>query len=381
MSSSPGSRDAGAAGLPIIDSHVHLYPKTHANTLSWSENFHSDHSLNGQNSVDEYRAATASSSGTLAGFIFIEADRKSSVEEEHWHHVLDEVSFLGRIVKGTPGAGEGHGPSDSELVLGIVPWAPIPAGPAVLEPYLLEIQRRCSHVGIDGNIVKGFRYLLQSKPAGTALEIPFIQALHWLGGKGYTFDLGVDSRSGGEHELHEACQMMERVYGGESHEVGSTSASKLKIIINHVCKPNLRLSADEATAGHPALVEWSHYIEKMASYPRTYMKLSGLFSELPPQEADAPAAIDELLTRVKSWVDVVFRAFGPSRIMFGSDWPVCNAGGPGPQKSWSHWRDFVEAILLSHRLNKEDQARVWGGTAAEAYNITGFANSSLQNTH
>ena len=346
--------------LPILDSHVHLFPKSHAGRLAWTENLPPEHYLNGPHSVGEYRATTASVSGSLLGFIFIEADRKVGLEEENWVNALDELEFACRMVKGTPKAGEDHEPGDSELLLGYVPWAPLPAGPKVLEKYVAELGKRCSQSGVDGDFVKGFRYLLQNKPAGFALGDSFIQSLLWLGKKGYTYDLGVDSHSGGEHELPEACQMLEKVY--------YAGGSKLKVIINHFCKPNLSLSPDEA-ASHPDLVKWSEHIQKLASYPRTYMKLSGLFDELPTQEEDAPIPIEELVKRTKPWSDVVFKAFGPSRIMFGSNWPICTGNGPGPDKSWSHWREVACALVSTYQLSSKDQARIWGGTAAEAYGV------------
>jgi L-rhamnono-1,4-lactonase len=107
----------------------------------------------------------------------------------------------------------------------------------------------------------------------------------------------------------------------------------------------------------------------MASYPTTYIKLSGMFSELPPQEDDNPADIAILVEHTKPWVDVVFRAFGPSRIMFGSDWPVCNVNGPGMRQSWQHWQLCVDAILEAQNLTAEQKHLVWSGTAIEAYNV------------
>jgi L-rhamnono-1,4-lactonase len=75
------------------------------------------------------------------------------------------------------------------------------------------------------------------------------------------------------------------------------------------------------------------------------------------------------VNHVKPWVDVIFSAFGPDRIMFGSDWPVCNMNGPGPDLSWNHWHDVVEALLDSLQLSDEAKAMVWGGTAAKVYGV------------
>ncbi|KIW34499.1 uncharacterized protein PV07_01275 [Cladophialophora immunda] len=351
-------QDSGASRY-IVDSHIHLYAASHIPSLNWTGDLAADHPLNRQYSLDEYRGATRDRSQELRGFVFLETDRKSGLRDTQWQDALEEVDFLFRIARGSPREGEGHRPEDGGLVLGIVPWAPVPAGATALAKYVGQVQERA---GEEWPLVKGFRYLVQDKPAGVMLQEQFIEGLQWLGGHGLTFDLGVDARSGGIHQLQEACTMMERVYAG---------GNGLRIIINHFCKPNLRLSAREALAngGHPDFTEWKDCIEQMGRHESTYMKLSGFFSELPEQDESSPPDVAALVERTKPWVDVVFKAFGPSRIMFGSDWPVCNVGGPGVVKSWSHWHELVEAILASQELTADEQAQIWSGTAVKAYGI------------
>lgn len=215
---------------PIIDSHIHLFPASHLPTLAWYEH---NSPLGSQHSVDEYRAATASIPSTstttnskyLRGFIFLETDRISSVIEEEfpnksgWQHALDEVSLLTRIALGEPIPGEGHRPVDRELCLGIVPWAPVPGGPAVLSAYMSKVKER-TRVEEAWRKICGVRYLVQDKPAGVMLEPGFVDSLRWLGREGLTFDLGVDARQGGLGQLREAVEMMGRVYHGvEGNEV------------------------------------------------------------------------------------------------------------------------------------------------------------------
>ena len=343
--------------LPIVDSHIHLYAASNILSLNWTANLPADHRLNRQNSIEQYRAAAQTHSNELLGFVFLETDRKSGLEETQWSDALDEVDFLIRIARGTPREGEGHCPDDSKSVLGIVPWAPLAAGEKGLASYARQIQE---HAGEKWDLIKGFRYLVQDKPQGVMLRREFIEGLQWLGERDFTFDLGVDARQGGLHQLEEACEMMDRLYDG---------GSGLRVIINHFCKPNLRLSGPEAVGGHPDFTNWRTYTERMARHKHTYMKLSGFFSELPEQDENSPPDIPTLVEHTKPWVDVVFKAFGPSRIMFGSDWPVCNVGGPGIAKSWNHWHDLVDAILTSQNLTQAEKAQVWSGTAIEAYNI------------
>lgn len=96
------------------------------------------------------------------------------------------------------------------------------------------------------------------------------------------------------------------------------------------------------------------------------MKLSGAFSELPP--LDSEPDIPYLVETLRPWTDVVLDVFGPQRIMFGSDWPVCNVGGGG-NGTWSRWRDIVEQILDRRGLTVEEKTAVWGQTAVTAYGV------------
>ncbi|KAJ5731704.1 amidohydrolase family protein [Penicillium malachiteum] len=357
---------------PIVDSHIHLFPESHLPTLAWHG---PNNPLGSQHCINEYRDASSSVSTTatpetkhyLQGFIFLETDRISSISEEStenpgWKHALDEVSLLTRIALGEPIPGEGHKAIDRDLCLGIIPWAPVPGGPNVLRKYLSQVQER-TRTDEVWRKVRGVRYLVQDKAAGVMLESDFVNSLRFLGKEGLVFDLGVDARQGGLHQLREAVEMMDRVYEGVEDE------SQVTIVINHLCKPNLRLPSD-STPTHNEYLEWKDLITRMArASNRTYMKLSGGFSELPSlteSEIDLPSVIDTL----QPWTDAVFDTFGADRVMFGSDWPVCNVGGGGNEVSWSRWRSVVEGILERRGLTEDEKKGVWGNVAVEAYGIS-----------
>ena len=212
--------------IPIVDSHIHLFPATHLPTLAWYDG--PDNPLGSQHSVDEYREAVSSVLASpegdtdkyLRGFIFLETDRRSTtaqidysngVASPGWIHALEEVSFLSRIALGEPLEGEGHKPVDKDLCLGIIPWAPIPGGPDHMRRYVEEVQEATQTKQVFHK-VRGFRYLVQDKPAGVMLDRQFVDSLRWLGKQSYTFDLGVDGRQGGLHQLREAVDMMSEVY-------------------------------------------------------------------------------------------------------------------------------------------------------------------------
>lgn len=221
---------------PIIDSHIHLYPESELDTLAW---YTPDSPIGGQRSIEEYRAATSASSDRLKGFIFVETDRKNGPEGRDWADgPLAEVSWVSRIATGKPRSGEGHDAADAALCLAVVPWAPLPLGPEELGAYLARAEEAAG--AETWALVKGFRYLLQDKPAGTGLGDGFVEALKVLGRKGYVFEVGVDQHRRGRTQLDECVEMIDRAHEGvaEEEKVGFV-ISKLGLISSLFFHPTL----------------------------------------------------------------------------------------------------------------------------------------------
>ncbi|KAK4190652.1 hypothetical protein QBC35DRAFT_449103 [Podospora australis] len=338
---------------PIIDSHIHLWPKPEVPHHNW---YTPDNPLATQNSLEEFRAATSflSSSGELKGFIVIEADRTTPTPED-WTHPLEEVSWWSRIANGQPRNGEGHSASDSSLLLGAIPWAPLVLGPEQVEKYLTQAE---DAAGPElWKRVKGFRYLLQDKPNGTGLTQEFIDSLKLLGKKGYIFDAGVDQHRRGRIQLEELVEIIDRAHEGVENE-----EEKVVFILNHLCKPDLSILSQT----DPAFIAWRSAMFTLGKCNKTYMKLSGMFEEMPDSLQVRPA--DEILSAILPWLAVLLAAFGPSRIMFASNWPVCTVG-VGEDVAWKKWHQIVEKVCDFAGLTEEDQAMLWGGTAKKAYNL------------
>lgn len=56
--------------------------------------------------------------------------------------------------------------------------------------------------------------------------------------------------------------------------------------------------------------------------------------------------------------------------MFGSDWPVCNVGGPRAEnENWRLWVEVVEAWVAERGFGAEEAERIWVGAGCEAYGI------------
>lgn len=129
---------------------------------------------------------------------------------------------------------------------------------------------------------------------------------------------------------------------------------------DHLCKPDLEIynQADRN------FIAWRTAMYAVSKCDKTYMKLSGGFSEMSQSLRQRPA--DEIFEAIYPWLGVVLATFGPARIMFGSDWPVCTVGVEG---SWGKWRDVVERMCYMASLSDEDRAMIFGGTAREAYGL------------
>ena len=124
--------------------------------------------------------------------------------------------------------------------------------------------------------------------------------------------------------------------------------------------------------GKPALAEWSSHsdgwphwraaIAQLAALPHVAVKLSGLVTETAWAHQTALTETDR--SRIRDCFDVALAAFGPERILFGSDWPVCQLAAPyaevaGMAQTWA-----------SERLSETEQAAFWSDNARRIYALT-----------
>jgi L-fuconolactonase len=127
----------------------------------------------------------------------------------------------------------------------------------------------------------------------------------------------------------------------------------LPIVIDHAAKPEIRTGAIDA---------WSKDITRIADDTRAFCKLSGLATE-----AAAGWSADTLAP----YVDVLLEAFGPRRLMWGSDWPVLleayDAAAANAETAYASWHEV--AATLTARLSVADREWIFGGTAAAFYGL------------
>ena len=121
----------------------------------------------------------------------------------------------------------------------------------------------------------------------------------------------------------------------------------LRVVVDHCMKPQIR-NHSEANFRF-----WADGMARIADETGAYCKFSALVTE-----ADADWTVDDL----RPYVGHVFDRFGPDRVMWGSDWPVCRL-----RCEYGDWR--AAAAELTAGLTEPERARIYGGTASEFYRL------------
>lgn len=125
---------------------------------------------------------------------------------------------------------------------------------------------------------------------------------------------------------------------------------KMRLVIDHAMKPAIR----EAQIGKDAFSQWASGMSDLANKTGAYCKMSGLITEA----ADNWTASD-----LKPFTDHILHAFGPERVMWGSDWPVCRLR--------SEYDDWVGISgELTKDLTETQRRDVFGRTACRFYRIS-----------
>ncbi len=118
-------------------------------------------------------------------------------------------------------------------------------------------------------------------------------------------------------------------------------------VVDHIAKPRIK---------DGVMSPWRQNISELARRRNVYCKASGMVTE-----ADWAGWTEEGL---RPYFDAVLEAFGPERLMFGSDWPVCTVAC-----EYGRWHRIVSEFASA--LSVPEEERILGGTAAEAYKLRG----------
>jgi L-fuconolactonase len=176
--------------------------------------------------------------------------------------------------------------------------------------------------------LRGFRHIAQSEPDDRFLVQPdFCRGIACLREFNFTYDILIYPR-----QLPAAIELVRKL-------------PEQAFVIDHMAKPGVRSGEIGA---------WAKHIEEIAAHRNVWCKLSGLVTEAKwrkwtPQQ-------------FRPFFDVVLKAFGSDRLMFGSDWPVCLLSATYPQT-----KQLVTDAISD--LSSEEQQKILGLNAMSFYGL------------
>ncbi|KAA5546621.1 amidohydrolase family protein [Adhaeribacter rhizoryzae] len=116
-------------------------------------------------------------------------------------------------------------------------------------------------------------------------------------------------------------------------------------VLDHIAKPFIK---------NHQLLPWAQHIQKLANHSNVYCKLSGMVTEADWHYWQP--------TDFKPYLDVVMEAFGPDRLMIGSDWPVCTLAG-----SYTEVMNLVKDYI--NQLTQAEREKILGSNAVQFYKL------------
>lgn len=177
--------------------------------------------------------------------------------------------------------------------------------------------------------IKGFRHVLQGEEDRALMLKPaFQRGIEALSRHQFTYDLLIFS-----DQL------------GYASELAANFPDQ-PFVLDHIAKPPIK---------DQQIDEWTRGIVQLAERNNVSCKVSGMVTE-----ADWKNWKEE---DFKPYLDVIFAAFGPSRLMFGSDWPVCTVAG-----GYTSMLNIVKNYT-DERLTQQEQSLFWGGNAERFYSL------------
>jgi L-fuconolactonase len=207
--------------------------------------------------------------------------------------------------------------SQTLLIRGVVGWADIAS--ADFSKTLETLQNH--------SLLKGLRHVVQAEPDGFLDSPDFNRGIAAVTETGLVYDILILAR-----HLPEATRFVDR------HPQQS-------FVLDHIAKPSI-------AAGE--IAQWSVNLGNLARRPNVACKLSGMVTEA-DWAAWTPASL-------QPYFDTALEAFGPTRLMAGSDWPVLTVAS-----SYGRWWQTIEGWLSPLAVN--ERAQIEGKVANRIYGL------------
>lgn len=203
-------------------------------------------------------------------------------------------------------------------IRGVVGWVDLRG--ESLEDELSELSPHPTFVGV--------RHVVQDEPDDRFMLLPeFVEGIGRLKAHQLTYDLLVFSK-----QLPAAIELVRQF-------------PEQPFVLDHIAKPFIK---------DGVLRPWYRQIEELAARPNVYCKVSGMVTEAVWRGWNK--------RDFGPYLDVVFDAFGPDRIMFGSDWPVCLLSA-----DYGEVVDLVQEYIKG--LDEDTQSKILGGNALRFYGL------------
>ncbi|WP_339319574.1 amidohydrolase family protein [Paenibacillus sp. FSL R10-2734] len=208
---------------------------------------------------------------------------------------------------------------ESSTVLGVVGW---------LDLFSADHRRHYNELRLHPKF-KGFRIMIQDMPDATRiLEPAFVNALRGYAAEGVPVDLLLTSQ-----QMEPVLELLRQV-------------PDLRGVIDHLAKPPIHSGE---------LEPWYHYLAGISAFPGIYCKLSGMVTEAGQDGWKKEDFVP--------YIRGVLELFGPERVMFGSDWPVCLLA--------AEYDEVMDILLhaLPETWGEHERERLFGGNAKEFYKL------------
>ncbi|MEM9019158.1 MAG: amidohydrolase family protein [Planctomycetota bacterium] len=207
------------------------------------------------------------------------------------------------------------------LCRGVVGWVPLQDEgiEGVLERYA------------DEPLLKGVRHVIQDEADPEFMIRPdFIRGLQALSRTRLRYDILIFG-----HQLPNTIRMVDAL------------PDDTPLVLDHIAKPVIKPGKMDQ--------QWARDFTELAKRPNVMCKLSGMATEVRAEDWD-----DSML---RPYADLALQAFGPDRLMFGSDWPVCLL-----KTGYERWVSTVLELIGS--LSSDEQDKLLCRNAASFYGVT-----------
>lgn len=220
--------------------------------------------------------------------------------------LIKETDWLLELARQTP------------FMKGVVGWLP-----------LMEDNLECHLIKYSEEpLLKGLRHVIQGEPDPEfMLRGDFNRGIALLKKYGLVYDLLIVER-----------QLPNTIKFVDKHP-------DQPFVLDHIAKPLI---------GKNEMSPWKENIQELAKRENVCCKLSGMVTE-----ADFQHWTPEQL---QPYFEVVMEAFGPGRLLFGSDWPVCLVA-----TTYKSWAGLVRKNIAA--FSKKEQALIMGGNAQRVYGL------------